>query len=71
MSKKKKKGGQGRPLTSSDPRHNSGAPSVLSNLNLKKRYDLKVVNQACENEHKRSMTLQKFQNLTSLTVNFS
>ena len=56
MSKKKKKGGHGRPLTSYDPRHNSGAPSVLSNLNLKKRYDLKVVNQACENEHKRSMT---------------
>lgn len=57
MSKKKKKGGKGKPFTgSSDPRNNRGAPSVISDISLKKRYDRKFVTQACENEHKRNAT---------------
>lgn len=54
MSKKKKKGGLGKPFSSCDERsHNSGSPAVLPNLISKTRFNHEIVAQAAKNEHKR------------------
>ena len=55
MSKKKKRGGVGRPFSNgSDQRINStGRPAVLPAIILKTRYSHDIVSQAAKNEHKR------------------
>ena len=57
--KKRRRGGEGKGwfTKDSDPRINaSGRPSVLTEMNHKKRYDTDIVNQALSNEQKNHAT---------------